>query len=374
MARAEGLPVQVTVVSMPTIDEHDCLDDRFPAVVGAWVVGCGPEGRVDAAVHIERGVQARLVRGVRSPAVASDGSARLFAPGVGVWNLPDAPDAPDSPVTVTPETGWPIAPLGRLLGAAFDGERAAVTTADTVDLYARGTTARHVATARPLGEVVLVHAPEGTRAVWTERGPDDTLAVVSRGEDARRSTVDFGVAVRGYLAAAERWLHAVTDDGDVVTIDTLTGSSWETPADTGFLHPPSAWGPVTCWEDRASLRAGRSDLHVRCSDGVDLGRSSRPTSPSRSGPWVVFRESGHIRVGTLAEVPVPRGDPRITHDAQQPARLALAWPAEGWTLQARSDAGWRDVAVLARGAVSVEVPAGVDLRIVVAPQTPSPQP
>lgn len=370
-ARAEQPAVQVTVVSMPTLDRHGCLDERFPAIAGAWVVGCGPEGSVDVAVHVERGVQARLLQGVRSPALASDGSARLFAPGVGVWSLPDAPV---SDVTVPPEAGWPIAPLGRLLGAAFDGERAAITTPDTVDLYARGTTARQVSTAVPLGEVVLAHAPEGARAVWTESRQDNAVTVMSRGDDARRTHVDFGAPVRGFLAAGGRWLHAVTHDGNVVTMDTLTGEGWHTPADTGFLHPPSAWGPVTCWEDRASLRAGRGDLHVRCSDGVDLARPTRPASPSRSGPWLVFRESGHVRLGTLAEVPLPQGDPRITHDARGSARLELTWPAEGWTLQARSMEGWREIAVLARGSMSVTVPAGVDLRLVAGTQTQGPPP
>jgi hypothetical protein len=259
-------------------------------------------------VHLASGRSATLAGASRRVALASDGSARIYAPGppgqpgAGVWTLPEAPG---TDVVVQPEGSWPPAPPA-LRGVAFSGAHVAVALADGVDLYAEGVHARVVTPARPLGAIAVAavdappDGPDGARvlAAWVELGADGTLDLWGRGLDGRRVPLAVGPGEASHPVAAGSRL-AWVEDGDVVTLDLRDGARARVKADAGFTEGLAAWGDLVCWADRARLRARwpEGDVDLRCDDGTDLVRPGDQVGVSVGDGWLLFREGGRVRVG-----------------------------------------------------------------------------
>jgi hypothetical protein len=376
-----ALARELTVTSLPSLDAHACADPRFPALLGAWALGCDAEGRVALALHLPTRRTATLERPVERPSPATDGSARLYAAGVGVWMLPTAPT---EHLRVTPSGSWPaVAASGK--GAGFDGVHAAIALPEGVDVHAEGTRARRVSSGKPHSVPAALRVGAVPFAAWAELGPDGSFDLRYRGADALPKPLAEGPGDAWRVVASERWWHAVVQgdlrtwevgaDGQVRDLGTL-------PAQAGFVDDPSGWGPVACWSDRTRLREARGDVDVRCSDGWDFTREGAQLAPSRSGPWLLVREGAHTRLFTLPAVLLDDDDPRAqAAGAKLPGgvggshhaglvRWELSWPAPGWRAEAWDGAEWRDLGPLATGSVSVTSPFGDALRL--RPDAPRP--
>jgi hypothetical protein len=79
----------------------------------------------------------------------------------------------------------------------------------------------------------------------------------------------------------------------VVVMNTHTQEKNYYPAQTGFLHAPSLWGPVACWEER------HQDIDIRCSDGMEVRLPGDQLAPWRSGPHLLYQQSGQARPAVL---------------------------------------------------------------------------
>ncbi len=295
-----------------------CHDDRYPALAGAWAVGCSATGRVDLAVHLETGLRVALDEAVDSPGLA-DGA--LYAPGVGVWTLPNP-----TPVHVAPMvTDHPIAP------PAFDGERVALLFADGVEVFALGDTVRKRIAARPLPwRAPALRWPD---VAWqdaagpTLRTVDGQLHHFAAGPDG--PPVDRSVV-------SDAWRVLFTGPGASVWVDRRLRTEVTDPVDAGFDAPVALSGPVRCAETRPA--PGVRCFGATLPDGVDLAGHDHP---SVAGPWLLTRTDAHTWLTSFAALGLARGDlvDRDPHPTRAPGDCTgdaavwdLDWPASGWEI------------------------------------------
>ncbi len=320
-----------------------CADDRFPRVVGTWVLHCSSSGRVDRALHVVTGEELTLTDAVVAPgfSAATDGSASLFDPTVGWWTLPAAgprhaggvagggPPAPggatEASAAVTPS------PMRGLTGP-FAGPAGTSSGAQAVVLWPRsGSTAARAeivprvglgsvrvrTDAHPLagaaavavdltGPDVATGRPR-TLGVWVEDAGTDGFDLVGTLGDGVRIAIATGAgdawrpAASGpYLAWVETGVPGQPDA--VVVLDAARDTRKRYPAKTGFLSAPALDGPVACWEERPPLGCP-GDVDIRCSDGITAGGPGDQLAPSRSAGRLVFRERRTVRW-----MQVPTGD------------------------------------------------------------------
>ncbi len=118
---------------------HRCEDQRYPALAGPWLLGCGPGGKLDLAEHVRTG-QVVALDSAASSAGLAEGS--LFAVGrdLGLWTLPDP--APQQPATMVSHP--PIAP------PALQGPGVAVLSEGRVTLFLTGSAQMLSRPAHPL--------------------------------------------------------------------------------------------------------------------------------------------------------------------------------------------------------------------------------
>jgi hypothetical protein len=269
---------------------HRCHDRRFPVLAGPWVLGCGPGGLVDRALHVETGLEVELEAPVESPGF--DQSGRVFALGAehGIWSLPD-------PIPRRAEqlgTATPIAP------PALSGPGAALISEGRVTRFELGEGPRLSREAEPLPwftpalvwpTVIWVDGRDQERSgldlwIWGPEGPPRALATLPG--DQRH-------------VAASRRLVAWVDERGVWLQDQRDGARRLHRAETGFRAGISVFDDVVCWEER---REG--DIDVACSDGLEARGPGDQGWPSRWGPWLLYRQGG---VPWLATAPAPEPSP-----------------------------------------------------------------
>lgn len=339
-----------------------CEDARYPRLAGAWVVGCGPSGQVDRAEHLPSGRRVELERGARSPAVAA---ARLYATTLqhGLWRLPGSAPTLDGVMRV---------PFSGLGPPATDGFQAAVTTAEDVQVFALEGRLRAHLPARPapwyppavgggwvgwvdlreqalFGEDLYVRPPGAREGVPLVRRPGDQRHITASG--AYFAWVEeAAVCVERMADGERRCLPAAARPSRALSLD----------------------GPVPCWEE-----LGPQDIELRCADGVLLRRPGHQRSPSRVGPWLVFREGVQVLLATLDAQVLDDDDLRAyplgatVPDAaalrgarvEGGVRYLVELPEGRWRVERHEGAGWAPGELLGPGLQQVEAPWGDAVRL-----------
>ncbi len=347
------------VRALPAVDAGACRDDRYPALAGPWVVGCSFTGRVDRAVHIGTGEVVELSAGAEAPGL---GASALLTASLGLWRLPGAAPVPD--LTRVAE--------GTLGPPATDGLHGAFVWPDRVEAFALTDRVRTRTDAAPLPWYPAALA--WPWCAWIEDGGITGEDVWARGPDGMRVPLARTARSERHVAGAGRWLAWVDEDG-VYVQDTTSGERRIHAADTGFVYGLGLWGPVACWEDRATLRAGTGDIDIRCSDGVELRRPGHQRAPSRWGPWLLFREANRTVMATVPELVLDDDDPRAEGGGRTvdggwrgahrdaPVSWTLDWPVAGWVLDRWDGAAWIPGEPVGVGLVTVSHPGGDAVRL-----------
>jgi len=287
---------------VPVLQAGRCADDRYPALAGAWVVGCVGSDTVNVAVSLVDGRVVTLTDPVESPAL---GDGWLWAPGrlPGAWVLPATARGPLpglAPLVIVAYPGVSPPAVRRTDLGAW----AAVPYPDHVEVIDLQVASWPRYAAHPLpGEPVAV-GPGW--AAWTERG--------ANGEDVWVVGAAVGATEPRVLAGGPGDQHLVAGAGDVLWYadarfvwrqDVREAMPTAFPADTGFEAPlaVSADGSLACWEDRAGLRVG-GDIDLRCSSGLVLERPGDQRWPSIGGGFLAWREGTQVIAGRLVAEPL----------------------------------------------------------------------
>lgn len=264
------------------MDARACIDDRFPALAGAYLVHCSPSGRVDRARALPAGEDRALPTAAESAGV---GPGVLFATGAsaGTWFLDGRPAA--GIARVPREATGPPATDGTWAGAVF---------ADHVVRFELTATSRTHIPARPaLGSAAAIAGVPGARPAlaWAERTAAGDLDLYWLPGDAERPRLlAGGPGDQHHVVGSGAFLYWVS--GPAIRARG-PGGDRSFPADTGFSSPPAAWGGDVCWEDRAALRASAGHVVVRCGDGTEVADAGADvTHPSLGPGYLLVRQGG----------------------------------------------------------------------------------
>lgn len=296
-------PTIVDVRPVPVLQAGRCADDRYPALAGAWAVGCVGSDDVNVAVSLTDGRVVTLTDPVRSPAL---GDGWVWAPGrvAGAWVLPRATrgEIPGvGPMAMVPYTalGTPAVRRAGAGGVGAGGAEAVVPYTDHVDVIDLGKSTWPRYSAHPLpGEPVAIGAGW---AAWTERGAngEDVWVVgASAGASAPRVLVGGAGDQHDVAGAGDTVWYA--DDAAVWRYDVVSQETVSFAADTGFEAPlaVSTDGSLACWEDRRALKTG-GDIDIRCSSMLHVERTGDQRWPSLGGGFLMWREGKQVIVGRV---------------------------------------------------------------------------
>lgn len=352
--------IRPEVRSLPDVPASSCRDDRYPALAGGWVAWCSPSGRVDRALDLVTRATVALTDAVEAPGL---GPAAVLTTWPRLFRLP-SPTAEDG---ITRVAGPPLGP------PSTDGTHAAFAWADRVEAFPLAEAARPRTDASPLpGYATALAWPW---AAWIEDGGLTGEDVWARRGDGRRFPLARSPRSERHVVGSGRWL-AWVDETGVHVQDTLRAERRAYAADTGFLHAPSLWGPVACWEDRGALRTGAGDIDILCSDGVEVRRPGHQRAPARWGPWLLFREANRTLIAMATELVLDDDDPRAEGDGptmpggwrgahrEGGVTWTFDWPAPGWRVQRWEDGAWRPGEALPVGVVTVRHDGGDAIRLV----------
>ena len=258
-----------------------CADPRYPALAGAWAVGCGPDGRVDRAVSLDTGALVMLPFASTSPALA---------PGV-VFDLRSGLARLDEGVALLRE-GVPVVRAAMVAPPSTDGERLALLTRDRVEVGPVDSRTRRSYAARPAEWYPPALA--GSWVAWVEDGGEageDVLAI-NTALGGAPVALAAGPGHQRHVVGAGDWL-AWVEEGAVTVLDTRSDERAMIPLETGFSAPLALWEGVVCAEIRA-----RGDIDVTCSDGLGAYGPGDQLAPSRFGPWLLYRQEGRTWLRT----------------------------------------------------------------------------
>lgn len=379
----DGWPERPTLVVEPLyhIRPGACANPDFPRLAGAWVVWCSAEGGpVDRAWSLVRRETWRLDEAVNDPVVAP---GLLYRPDLEprLWRLPlESSDTSTDDSSEPSRNVSPSHPPGRLaqvLGHQIttDGIRAAYLGDGRVETWTLGESSRQSVPARPTrGSAPAIG---GGRVIWEEGAETPSIWALVEGKRARYSADGARRPV-----GSDAWLGWV-EPGAVVVDHPERSERRRFPAETGFEHPPSLWGPVVCWEDRTGVpecpscaTAAPPDIELRCSDGLRLERPGHQRMPQRYGPWLLFREGESLFLATASAVVLDDDDPRADDGGRtvsggwggahrdQAVRWTLDWPTPGWRVERWDGAGWVGDEAVATGTLVVESGFGDAVRLV----------
>jgi hypothetical protein len=256
-AWALGAPgVSVPVYAL----DHVCSDARYPALAGAWAVGCGPSGLVDRAVYLPTGAVLELPRPAVRPGLAP---GWVYASGAGGALMQLTPTAA---VAIVDDVAVARDPI--FAPPAVDGVHVVLQTNER--LYV----AMPRATAWPSWPV----DPQGWDApalAWPWVAWVDADLRVSVMDAALRTPHSVwstaGTRARHVVSDGQRF--AWVEDGDVVLCDPATGDRSRIKARTGFQAPPTLSGDRVCYEERVPDRG----VQLRCNDGTTVAGATWPS-------------------------------------------------------------------------------------------------
>ena len=338
-----------------------CTDPRYPKLAGVWAVGCGPSGQVDRAVNLRTNQVVELHDAARSPAMAS---GVVYAPGVehGLWRLPDP--EPASGVHHMPEPG--------VFAAGTDGARVAVSTREDIQVFGLFDAGRQRYAAHPAPWYAPAVSALGV--AWVDLGEAGLTGedIWFLADGARNpEPLVRKVGAQRHVAASGPFLGWIDDDG-VRVEDLRSGERRFYGSDAHTSTSLSLWGPVACWEVY-----GAEDVDLSCSDGMVLVRPGHQRSPSRYGPWLLFREGSQVLLATEPYLTLDDDDPRAVPlglrvadpVALRGARIEggvvyeLELPEGAWKLERHEATGWVEAPALIEGALSIEAPFGDAIRL-----------
>jgi len=284
VALAGPPPVGAPGVSVPLYAFEPCLDPRYPALAGEWVVGCGEDGLVDRALNLRDSGLVPLPAGGLAPALAAGQVLFVEPKGTRLSRL-------GLPEDQQP-TGLARFPQAQVSPPGFDGEHLALLREDAVVVGAPGDRGSRVWGARPMGWYPPAIA--WPWVAWVEDGGDgdeDVYAVNTSRADPPIALARGPEHQRHVVASGE--FLAWVEDERVVVLNTTTMQRHVIPARTGFSAPISLWDDVVCWEQR-----GEEDIDILCSDGLRADGPGDQRAPSRWGPWLLYRAQGRVWLET----------------------------------------------------------------------------
>lgn len=275
-----------------------CADARYPALAGAWAVGCVGGDAVNVAVSLRDGRIVTLTAPVTAPAV---GNGWLWTTGqpAGAWRLPDpvrrahgVVSTTDPVTTLVPNAGVAIPAVRTVDGHAT----ALVPYADHIDHIDLSVPSWPSHPAHPVaGEPVALGLEW---AAWTERTADTGADVwVLQGQ--RAAPLAAGPGDQRLVAGGDHYLWWV-DGGAVVRREMATGAELRYDAQTGFgagLAVDPEDDGVACWEDRRALATTGVDLW--CSNGAHLDRPGDQRAPSMAAGFLLWREGEQVLAARL---------------------------------------------------------------------------
>lgn len=265
-----------------------CLDARYPALAGPWVVGCGAGGLVDRALSLLTGRELRF--------------EPMTAPALGEGLLVSI--GPDAQALRLREGGaerldLPLVWTRGLAPPATDGARVALLEEGRVSAWALEERSRNLIEARP--EAWFRPALGGERLAWVERGAHgqgEVWALDLRSPRARPERL----AERGWHVVGQGERLAWVEPDALVLYEPASGEQERLPARTGFSAPPSLWEEVICWEERPRHRVDEpgDGVDILCNDGLTAAGPGHQRWPSRFGPWLLYRQDGALWLRTAA--------------------------------------------------------------------------
>lgn len=276
---------------------HPCLDPRYPALAGPWVVGCGLDGRVDRALSLRSGRELALPSSLSQPALA-EGLLVAVGREAAVYRLSeDGASSTDAPLVAGTSIGPP----------ATDGQRAALLSEGRVSAWQLHERSRPLFEAHPLPW--FRPALSDSHLAWVgDGGPDleDIWALDLTRPRSRPTVLAAGRGSQRHVVGHGVHLAWVDDDG-IVILDTSRGERTRFPADTGFGAPPTLWEGIVCWEERPSHppQEDGPGVDILCSDGLRADGPGHQRWPSRFGPWLLYREGDDLWLRTAAESASP---------------------------------------------------------------------
>lgn len=271
-------------VTVPLYAFSPCEDPRYPALSGAWVVGCGKEGLVDWALSLSDSSLITLPVSGRAPALAQGQVLFVEPTGTRLVVLGESESRQPRDLARFPQVQ--VAPPG------FDGQHLALLRSEALVVGAPADRGSRVWEARPMGWYPPAIAWPWVAWVQDAGDGDEDVYAVNTSRADPPFPLAKGPEHQRHVVASGEFLAWVEDDR-VVLLDTTTMSRQVIPARTGFSAPPSLWGGVLCWEER-----GKEDIDIVCSDGMRADGPGDQEAPSRWGPWLLYRARGQVWLET----------------------------------------------------------------------------
>ena len=272
--------------------EDNCADPRYPSLAGDWVVACGKKGQIDRLVHLPSGRVVKLPapldpRRTGASAGTVPGTSALVQIGGATRVVVVSEHGAQELEGITRLPGEPVglpATDGVHLVAALDGRVEALVATDKVRPSWPADTIGWQGLAMSWPWVAWVElGRDGSEDVWAlEVGGADPTPI-AHGPGEQRLVVSDGPGF------------ALVDDGDVVRWRPDAGVVDRITARTGFLSAPTASGGAICWEQRVPEH---DDIDIVCTDSLGADGPEDQLRPSRSGPWLLYRQAGRTWLAT----------------------------------------------------------------------------
>lgn len=269
---------------------HTCLDSRYPALAGPWVVGCGADGRVDRALSIESGRELTLPASLGAPALA-EGLILSVGMEAAIIRLDEGG---------AQELDLPLVFSASATTPATNGEYAAMLSDDRASVWRLEARSRLLYDARPAAW--FPPALSSTHLAWVEEAGEDLEDIWGLDLSAPRPRplpLALGPASQRHVVGSGHFL-AWVEAESIVLLDTESGERTRIPARTGFSAPPTLWEGVVCWEERPSHPPHEEGdgVDILCSDGLRAAGPRHQRWPSRFGPWLLYRQDGELWLRT----------------------------------------------------------------------------
>jgi hypothetical protein len=284
-ALSQGAPLGKIGVSVPLHALKPCVDPRFPALAGPWILGCSKNGAVDLAISLSSGKKIKLPSSI-SPGTRS---GHIYSPELGHVDF-------SSPGEAKPSAFERDRFGDRTAPPAIGGAGIAVANAQTLRVLPTDSRVIQTMAAEDLPLPLGWQPPAlaGQRVAWSvDAGPDGTDLWWAPLSGGRPELLDGGPGNQHHPVGQGHWLAWIGPAG-VTILDTRSAVKVLHPAQTGFSAGLTLWQGVACWETRSG-----PDLDIQCSDGQVMDGTGHQHHPSRWEQWLLYRQDGHAWLTVL---------------------------------------------------------------------------